>query len=175
MKHVLLAGLVALTATPVNALSCLRPNLGKDVNTAIASDETFALAVGTLKPKKPFKDPNRDISQSKRFQSFSVDATIQGGTIGKSGLVSLTQPLTVSVNMSCIAGWCGRFPKGDGPFLMFLQKSETGWQLAMPACAGGFYRDPTKSEISSIAKCISRGKCSNSLVQKLDRDLNRNR
>lgn len=162
MKRLICALLVGMIATQAQALSCLRPNLATAFNQFQKSDETYRIAVGTIRiTGKPAKyidgKPRR------------MKATFQGQFMGLSGLGAM-QKESVTLQTHCLAHWCGGFPNNtDTKYVMFLRKSTAGNVLDLTACPDGNMSTVTDKRLKMLQKCLKRGLCSNSAIKAMEK------
>lgn len=166
MRVLLLAVVSFVLAGQANALSCRQASLGDAMNGFAQSEKTYLPVLGTYKAVEPVKNPNEGRSRSRNGIPYTVEAELTGRALQRFGK-GKTEVLPVTVEIQCIASWCGSFPPVDKPILTFLEKRETGYVLEVSACPGGYFPDISEAKERILRGCLRAGKCSKGRIQKL--------
>ncbi|MBR9865082.1 MAG: hypothetical protein GYB24_16715 [Rhodobacteraceae bacterium] len=146
----------------VQALSCLRPNLAEAFNRFQASDDTYVIALGKIRPIG--KQPPYQEGQPRK-----MSAELSGRFMGLDGFgAETTRKLTIETH--CLAHWCGGLPASpDQEHLMFLRRTADGLTLDMQACPDGSLTLPDEDRIDLLQSCLKRGRCTESDLQGMER------
>jgi len=134
----LAAALAALTLTPsAHALSCMQPDIQRELTEAIESDKIYHIFIGYFdapqikRPSQRAKSPH-----ILKPRSQSVNGYFSGFSLAKSPYsdVRLEQfPVTIKTN--CAASWCGSVPARDQKMIVFVEAQAGGPPLlTMGAC-----------------------------------------
>lgn len=155
----MIAGL--LFATQARALSCLRPNLAEAFNRFQASEDTYIIALGKIRPT----GTEPPLTEGK---PRTMPAELTGKFMGLDGFgADTTRALTIQTH--CVAHWCGGLPASpDEDHLMFLRRTAAGLVLDMQACPDGTLTLPSKDRINLLQSCLTRGKCTESDLRKME-------
>lgn len=161
------AGLLFLTiagllfGAEVQALSCMRPNLAEAFNRFQASDDTYVIALGKVRPTD--KQPPYVEGRPRKMA-----AELSGRFMGLDGFGAQTSR-SMTIQTHCLAHWCGGLPASpDQEQLMFLRRAAGGLILDMQACPDGSLTLPTKDRIELLQSCLKQGKCTGSDLQKME-------
>lgn len=158
MRAGLLAAVFAGLASPAAALSCIQPQIERSFNGWAEADERYYIGVGTLTPAEPLPqvpqgfDPlNPNFERDPVAATYSFSGRLLDGQAG----VAFDMPITVKV--SCVASWCGRFPEPGTSGLMALRGDGIlNLTLEMHACPGSIF--PAETE-ATVSQCILDGRC----------------
>ncbi|WP_069298545.1 hypothetical protein [Neptunicoccus sediminis] len=155
----MIAGL--LFAAEARALSCLRPNLAEAFNRFQDSEDTYIIALGKIRPtgtEPPYTEG----------KPRTIPAKLTGRFMGLDGFgADFTRELTIQTH--CLAHWCGGLPATPNEdHLMFLRRTDAGLVLDMQACPDGTLSLPSEDRIDLLQSCLTRGKCTESDLQKME-------
>ena len=152
------AGFVAIAGQQAHALSCAQPQIERSFNWWAEAEETYYIGVGSLDPIGPQpENPSANILPGPSFDREPVAAqyTFSGRLLDGEKGVPFTMPITVEV--TCVASWCGSFPKPGTSGLMALRGvGVQNLTLERHACPGSIF--PAKTE-TKVNQCIRDGKC----------------
>jgi len=131
---ILAAALGALMVTPsAHALSCMQPDIQRDLKEAIESDKVYHIFVGYFsapeKPKNQLQAPpsNGDIISFPTPRSETVNGLFSGYSLGKTQRQdNPLEQLPVQITTSCAGHWCGSVPRRDQKMIAFVQAQEDG-------------------------------------------------
>lgn len=134
----LAAMLAPLMLTPsAHALSCMQPDIQRELKEAIESDKVYHIFVGYFDaPQIPRKDI---LSQDPRIMSNrdkAVSGYFSGYSLAKSRRADIPlERLPVTIKTNCAAHWCGQVPRADQKMIAFVQAQPSGPPLlTMGAC-----------------------------------------
>ena len=178
-RAVLALALTAVVAEPVYALSCLRPNIARTFNRVAEAPDVYAMGLGRLEqtgpavnlPPPPPDNPPSTPGVEQPVEPFGipqeVPARFAGGFYGLNGLGEDIS-VEVTVDVTCLAMWCGSFPASDEPVLVFLKQTEGPFRLESGPCEGDFRIAPTEQELSILQSCLAAGMCTDAQVDLLE-------
>ncbi len=155
----MLVGFVCL-ATQAQSLSCIRPNLARSFNWYQESEDRYRMAVGSV---SNLQSPGKYIPGQMR----AIRADFTGRLFGLSGLGPVTTTRII-LTSTCIASWCGNFPKPNVNSVVFLKSRKTGPVLEIPPCPGGYFPNPSHQTIELLQACLRYGKCTEKQIRTLD-------
>ena len=150
-KAVLVLATVSISAAPVSALSCMRPNLAQSFNNYAQAEETYVIARGEI----AFSEP---VPKYKEGEPRKVDAVLTGAFLGQQGLGKV-QDIPLEIETDCAFVWCGNFPRPGTDLIAFIEKRNAGYHLSISPCPGAFKTEPTEQEIRVLQRCLRRGEC----------------
>ncbi|WP_457646833.1 hypothetical protein [Profundibacter sp.] len=148
--------LLALTAGPALALSCLRPTIENSYLDHAKAEESYILVFGELTNKRNMvHGPKIPGGTGARGESFT--ATFVGKQASRAGF---DRPLetTVAVSTTCAGPWCGSV-NFDLPMITFLEITPYGHRLTEGPCGGNIFYTPTEAEEKSVLQCLRGGVC----------------
>lgn len=134
----LAAMLCALTLTPsAHALSCMQPDIQRELTEAIQSDKVYHIFVGYFDaPQTGRKDNDGQSVFDWDARTEIVSGSFTGVSLAKHqrGDVSL-ENFPVQIKTSCAAHWCGQVPRRDQKMIAFVE-AQAGVPplLTMGAC-----------------------------------------
>ena len=148
-----LAIAAVFSATSAQALSCMKPSAAGTYKMAADADERFYVAKGTLKHTGGPRAPRNDADGLP--QPYTATAHFDGYLGTKSGFTHAhSAPVTVEV--TCVAHWCGGVPEGDGFY--FLEIRDSGLFFTSNACPTFWlWNDAGTEEI--LKGCLAGRKC----------------
>ena len=75
------------------------------------------------------------------------------------GLAGFTRPLqtTVTLQPSCLGPRCGSM--GQGVWLVFAQRTEDGYRVAVDPCGGWAFQNPSEAVLDALAGCLRGEAC----------------
>ncbi|WP_457649759.1 hypothetical protein [Profundibacter sp.] len=157
MKRLLaISCLLALTAGPSLALSCLRPTIEGSYLDHAKAKESYILVFGKLTDKRnEVSGPKIQGGNGARSENFT--ATLVGKQATRAGF---DRPLktTVAVNTTCAGPWCGTV-NIDLQMITFLEITPYGHRLTEGPCGGNIFYNPTKAQEKSVLRCLRGGVC----------------
>jgi hypothetical protein len=147
--------LAVMLAQPVHALSCLEPGSFADAyGQASASDKPYVLVVGALSRLGGQQSEPREDLQG-LLQSYTAKARFEGWRGGAEGFNQRFNEI-ITVNVTCIASWCGSVPIGGA--VAFLEQRGSGYFLEVGPCPGfQIRRDDLLVRADAVA-CLQ-GRC----------------
>lgn len=156
------AGAVLATlAGPALSLSCLMPHMGERYNMAAESEAVYVLAEGRLSSAAPLPEiPQPGPVEAGPREHVIVSALLDfsGRHLGIAADGDLQAPVTVEIG--CIASWCGDFPALEERALFFFRRdAEKGLVLDAGACPGEVFPAPTARQINVLRSCMQNGLC----------------
>ncbi len=138
-------------ATQAMALSCMPPNIAHTFNYLHASPKTYVMGLGKITAMET-------IPEYVRGEERHISAEFKGVFLGTSGRTK-QQSLLLTVDTTCVSVWCGNFPKTDKQMLVFLQKTDVGYQMESSPCGGHFKISPTSKDIRTLKQCLKNNGC----------------
>lgn len=138
------------------ALSCARPDIKTSFGWWAESEDTFYIGVGTLQPLEPLlKVKRKAFADGSNSLPQSAEYRFKGEFIGPDFDVPTERPVTVTV--SCLASWCGAFPKGKLPQLMAMKVGTYDeLSISVGPCPGTFFPAETAA---TVKECMRAGSC----------------
>lgn len=125
----LAAMLGALMVMPsAHALSCMQPDIERELKEAIESDKVYHIFVGYFDaPQIKRKDINGHDPFIMDDRSQTVNGYFSGVSLAKyrRGDIPLER-FPVQVKSSCAAHWCGNVPRRDQKMIAFVEAQENG-------------------------------------------------
>ena len=127
MRRVLTVAAAALMLSEsALALSCVRPDLARTMESAKASDDLYYIFVGTFEtPPQPKQDYDPGLGTQFPFKpplARSVPARFDG--IGLSQMPqydSQLRAMPVQINLTCAGPWCASVPTPGKPVIAFVK------------------------------------------------------
>ena len=120
-------------ADSASALSCMQPDIQRELKEAIESDKVYHIFVGYFdapeKPKTPLNQPkpNNSLVFTPSARPETVDGFFRGYSLGKTPRQDTKlENLRVQIKTSCAAHWCGKVPPPDREMIAFLEAQENG-------------------------------------------------
>lgn len=149
---------LVLTASQATALSCA-PNasVAQQFIWAKDSPDDFVIVKGSMKIRKLTKTKHVPVDDDGLEEGYSYKAHFKGHSLSKDGFKS-TFNSPVTVELSCLAGWCGDLPD-TAQRIYFLQKTGNRYQHYEGACGFTLEDAPTPENIRILQQCISGGPC----------------
>lgn len=108
-----------------SALSCMRPDLAKTMETAKASETVYSILVGTfetpppqqmtqevLRPEDQFK-PRPPVITPAKFTGYAITPSVETDP-------KLTQ-FPLDIETSCVGPWCSSIPSSDQERILFVE------------------------------------------------------
>ncbi len=137
MKHLCL-GFAALfgalvLAPSAQALSCMQPDIQRELTTAIESEKVYHILVGRFispqKPKNQLAPPhsNGDLIHMPPDNSYKVQGVFTGYSLAKtpaSDVKLVNYP--VQIETICAGPWCGDVPGRDDVLIAFVEAQNGG-------------------------------------------------
>ena len=164
MKLRLLGGVIAATlflSSQAHALSCMRPDIAKTMETAKTSDDLYYILVGTFQstpPPKTYK-PNAPNAPLNGIGEHRVEAWFDGRVLSNNPKYdSPVSRMPIDVDVTCGGPWCGSAPRNGTEVIAFV-KARPGQAMLLSAgpCPDKVYRlDPKKSHIKKLRSCFDK-------------------
>lgn len=159
MRDFLKIGVPALSLAAVSgqahALSCMQPDIERSFNAWVDSENTYYIGVGSLMATEPLPKIEPYHGHGDREPIPSVLYQFSGYLLAPDRRVPMEMPITVEVG--CIASWCGGFPRDGETKLMALEGTDVNdLTLTISACPGT--RFPAAVE-TKVAECFRAGRC----------------
>ena len=170
LRFFISATLASLMLVPsASALSCVRPDIMRDLNRAKNSEKIHHIFVGTFDaPKVEFQRFERcGLGLKSPFTPVRnhPPQTVQGRFTGVSLASSPHEDVDlkdypVQITVSCAGSWCGQVPRSDTEMIAFLEApdggdnaSESAPILNVWACPSMLY-PYTPDMVSQIRSCL---------------------
>jgi len=158
VKAVAIGATLALTATQAFALSCAQPQIERSFDSWVDAEETYYIGVGTLEPIGTVPKTSNGFDPSGGIggkEPITAQYMFSGRLLDGAAGVLFEHPITVRV--TCVASWCGSFPKIGAKGLMALRGvGIRNLTLDMHACPGSIF--PAETE-ATVSECMRVGKC----------------
>lgn len=143
---------LTLTAGPVLALSCARPDAAQSFQNAASSTESYVILSGTFSFEAPPETPD-----GVNIKEASAEARFEGLLLTGNGFTDEVAA-NVTVNLTCLGEWCGGV-KPDTPYLAFVEQSENTLTWQIDPCNWSAFETPTQEMIDTITTCAGGGDC----------------
>ncbi|WP_425092874.1 hypothetical protein [Tropicimonas sp. S265A] len=150
MRRALLALLLAVhAATPVHALSCLRPDMVRSwqerggTSVVLKGEVTFDASAFQRSGIMGLQMPT-DIDVPARFRG----RTFPGDT---------AVTLDITLRSVCYANWCGALASGE--VLLFAEVSDSGLHVPLDPCGTAAFSDPSEADLARLSACVTGGAC----------------
>lgn len=157
MKRLLtITCLLALTAGPALALSCVQPTIEGSYLDHAEAKESYILVYGTLTNKRNVVlGPEREGVVGGRAENFT--ATFIGHQGTRAGF---DRPIKtdVAISTTCAGAWCGSVAM-DAMLMTFLETTPYGYRMTIGPCSGSEFYTPTKDEKRRMLRCLRGGVC----------------
>ena len=148
--------LAMFAPVPALALSCVRPSVERTYSQAQKSSDTYVVVHGRLL----FNDrklPRSGSSSQNPPKLTKIPATLKGRSLTKAGFATPFDR-NITLNVACFGPWCGSAGSGMD-VLAFIKKGKGGYTLAIDACGGEMFANPTGANLKQVASCFKRGRC----------------
>ncbi|MEM7074763.1 MAG: hypothetical protein AAGA28_15505 [Pseudomonadota bacterium] len=146
--------LVLLSAGPVLALSCLKPDVNTTFREAVRASEDYVVIYGILQFDGAAQ-PGQDFSQVEP-ETTRLPARLEGQALGKAGFrTAFAQDITLE--LACFGPWCGQAEPG-AKYLAFLRDDRSHYVLTADPCNSWLFRDPSPSQLDAARQCM-KGQC----------------
>lgn len=87
----------------------------------------------------------------------TVSAVLSGRALAQSGFdAPWSDPVRLEVG--CAGSWCGSV-QADMPYLVFVEHTDAGLSVALPACPFVVFPNPTEADEREITRCLASGGC----------------
>ncbi len=143
--------LLSALATQAVALSCVPPDIKNTFNYLHAAPKTDVMGLGKVTAMEP-------VPEYIRGEDRHISAQFEGAFLRKSGQTK-QQTVLLTVDITCVSVWCGNFPKTDKQMLVFLQKTDIGYQMESGPCGRHFKISPTSKDIRGLKQCLKNNGC----------------
>jgi hypothetical protein len=123
------AALAAFTLAPsAQALSCMAPDIERELSEAIESEKIYHIFVGYFDAPQI---PRKDIDGSDPFimedRSQTVHGYFSGVSLAKTRRSDVPlRDLPVTIKTNCAAHWCGQVPHRDQKMIAFVEAQAGG-------------------------------------------------
>lgn len=160
----------ALFAPSASALSCLRPDLARTMESVKKSDDNYYILVGTIASTPLPRTKNRAVTSGKTGALNAPARPLNGigahtlpgvfkGVILASDPLKDTQAadLPIEIVVNCAGPWCGSAPASDREVIAFVKERADGpLLLEVSACPDNvFYIKPDDGKVEKIRGCFS--------------------
>ncbi len=148
----LVATLILVSTTQVNALTCMQPNIVDSYTRAADATEPYIVLKGRFRFSPPPRQPvDNDASEQ------TVEARFEGVALGKNGFnISYSRPVTLT--LACAGPWCG-WVEPDTEAIAFVEQHDKGLVLFEGPCPGQIFYEPTREQTDRLLLCHSKGVC----------------
>lgn len=145
MRHALAALLpiLALTAQPAAALSCMKPDMFQSLEMAHASPEANFVFVGSLTTLDATTKDNGDIS----MRLTGIELTANGAPID----------IEAMGRVACVGEWCGEVADVEKGVFFGTIDSEVGpLVITFDPCASWVFADPDPEAVADLGDTLQR-------------------
>ena len=146
-----LALVFVMLASPVQALSCLRPDAVRLLQAARESPDTFVLIKGRILADGPVALPEPEKKEVAR-----TTVRVEGSGLSRRGF-DAPVARDVVLELRCLAVWCPSSP-GDDEAIMALKVEGETRILTVDAC-GGAMVPWTEDQERRLLDCATGGDC----------------
>jgi hypothetical protein len=129
---IIAASLAAVSLAPsAQALSCMRPDIERELKEAKESETVYHIFVGYFDaPQIQRKEINGDDPFIMSGRSQTVEGFFSGVSLAKRRRDDVAlERLPVRIETSCAAHWCGRVPPRDRKMIVFVKAQTDGSPL----------------------------------------------
>ena len=160
MSRVFLSFILCIFASNLWAMSCLPKNTYRSFGEAAAAGQTDFVAIGVLEylgetPHVPGAITLLDRSNPPRFEAQAV---FRGLSVTDTD-VSSQVDIDLTVEVTCVANWCGAFPAEDTQILAFIDQRPEGRVLSFGPCMGPSIVAATQEDVKIAQSCLKGGTC----------------
>jgi len=157
MRSLALGAALALSTSQTFALSCAPPQIENSFNGWVDSEETYYIGVGSLEPIGELPKIPSAFDQGNSFgEKEPLTATYLFSGELLDGEQGHAYEMPITVNVSCLGPWCGRFPADGKKGLMALRGvGILNLTLDINACPGSIF--PAETE-ATVQACIREGR-----------------
>jgi hypothetical protein len=146
---------LACLPVQVAALSCVEPSVQRTFLSVADAAPAYVIVHGTIEYDLSAW-PDRDSTAKEQPTEF-IPARVTGQSLSSSGFkTDFTAPVTLV--SYCLGPWCGGAASG-GDYLMFLRKTETGYEQDIAPCADKIFTNPTKAHLRAVRRCFNGRPC----------------
>jgi hypothetical protein len=149
------AFLLALAAAgPVNALSCIAPSVAQTYAFAAESPADYVIGVGSLSLTGPSNPPEGAVAEGgdiNQMVGYTQPAQFDGELFTGTGFDN-SRVLPVTVNVTCVAAWCGSASAVDYG-LFFFRVADGAYVLDADACPGNTFTDAHPGLLREVVEC----------------------
>lgn len=153
MRSAVLA-LVALSAGPALALSCLPADPAADFLAADASEDTWVIVEGELSFNTALL-PKRDLLNNDA-KDVDIPARFRGNALSRGGF-DRTFITPITLRLTCAGPWCGG--AAPGSLVAFLKREADGYVLIADPCGTRVYPEASPEVRNRLTQCIRGGVC----------------
>ena len=158
LKPLALSVLAALIATPALSLSCAPHEVTDTYQRLNAAEAQYVVVHGRLS----FDEGQAPVGDGENPQSTPPDtfipARITGKSLSKNGFSRIFDaPLTL--NLQCIGPWCANASSGQDVLAFLERKPDRLYALALNACGGDGFLNPTAAQLKEAETCFAGGPC----------------
>lgn len=151
--------LAIAAAGPLNALSCGVPSVAGAYTQAAQSPADYVIGVGSLNLTGPSNPPEGAVAQGgdiNEMVGYTQPAQFNGELFTGTGFNN-SRVLPVTVNVTCIAAWCGSAsPVEHG--LFFFRVAGGAYVLDQDACPANTFSDAHPGMLLEVVDCHA-GSC----------------
>jgi len=142
-----LASVVA--ASPVHALSCMRPDVGTSFEAAEARPETFQIALGRLTRTGENIPAGTDTGDANSRVGYQFAAQFDGYFAGRESF-DVERSVSVTVDVSCVSAWCGSDSLSEHGLYFLRFDGDGRYTLEADACPMFFFDDPVEHQLMAV-------------------------
>lgn len=130
MNKIVLASILALTATNANALSCLRPDAVRLFEMVRDAEASYYVVKGRVSLLEAANAPDPETEKPAMTR-----ARVTGRALGAGGFATpFEQDITIAA--TCLSIWCGSAENLKDDLIMGLELTDTGPVLNIGPCGG---------------------------------------
>jgi len=155
MKAPLFAALLATLASPIHALSCLRPDPISTFQRVAAAEESYFVLSGTLTFDESLL-PAQDF-QNQLQTPDPIPAQFSGKGLTRDGFVNdYISPVTLQI--TCAGPWCGSAQSGMEA-VFFVEATRPLATVIADPCGGMIFPRTTPAAKDMLTSCMAGGTC----------------
>jgi len=149
----------AVLAVPVQALSCLRPDLARTFQQAAGSPHNFIIVRGVLNfdPDQLPRTQDKNAMPGASAQTTELPARITGRFLSQQGFITGFDR-QITLRAICLGPWCAE-PKPGVDYLAFLREPPRGYMLELNPCGGMAFVKPDNAILNKAVSCIRGESC----------------
>lgn len=157
MLRYLALSFALLTPVHAMALSCMPWNMEDSFQRAAQSADPYVIAYGRLVFSKDDLPQVDWGNQQNVPPETRIDARLTGHGLDGSGFdVPFDHPVEIVVR--CAGPWCPALAPG-APYLAFLKRTGSGYQMDVGACTVMGYAEPDTEMLEKVQRCFNGAAC----------------
>jgi len=150
-RSIVLALIIATSASPATALSCLRPDIASSFDRAAQAEESYVILHGQFDFDGGAMAGATMTDNNRTDDPASLPAIFTGQMLTPDGFSDVPDQM-VTLQSTCAGPWCGGM--GPGVKLAFVQQIGSDLILYLGACGGNAFDDPTPADLDLVTSCL---------------------